>query len=201
MRIEKLKFALIVPAALLMCATVFGQSTAARKAGDATEKTVDGTIKAAKKTKEVTVDAAEGTGKVAKKVGKKTKEVAGDVAEGSKTAGRKTKEVAGDVAEGSKKVGNKTKEVAGNAADATASGARKTVAVTKGAVAKVTGKDRENAPGVSDTQIANAQKQGMVWVNTDSGIYHNDGAFFGKTKEGKFMTEADAKKAGYRAAK
>jgi competence protein ComEA len=43
--------------------------------------------------------------------------------------------------------------------------------------------------------------KGMVWVNTDSGIYHKDGSrWYGKTKEGKFMTEADAEKAGYRAA-
>jgi hypothetical protein len=39
----------------------------------------------------------------------------------------------------------------------------------------------------------------MVWVNTDSGIYHNPGSrWYGKTKQGKYMTEADAQKAGYR---
>lgn len=43
---------------------------------------------------------------------------------------------------------------------------------------------------------------GMVWVNTDSKIYHKAGsAFYGKTKQGKWMTEQDATKAGYRAAK
>jgi competence protein ComEA len=43
---------------------------------------------------------------------------------------------------------------------------------------------------------------GMVWVNTDSGIYHKEGSrYYGKTKVGKYMTEADALKAGYRAAK
>jgi len=41
----------------------------------------------------------------------------------------------------------------------------------------------------------------MVWVNTDSGIYHKPGSrFYGKTKQGKYMTEADAIKAGYRPA-
>jgi hypothetical protein len=41
----------------------------------------------------------------------------------------------------------------------------------------------------------------MVWVNTDSGIYHKPGTrWYGKTKQGKYMTEADAQKAGYRAA-
>ncbi len=41
----------------------------------------------------------------------------------------------------------------------------------------------------------------MVWVNTDSGVYHKPGTrYYGKTKQGKYMSEADAVKAGYRAA-
>ena len=37
----------------------------------------------------------------------------------------------------------------------------------------------------------------MVWVNTDSGVYHKPGTrWYGKTKQGKYMTEADAQKAG-----
>jgi hypothetical protein len=41
----------------------------------------------------------------------------------------------------------------------------------------------------------------MVWVNTDSGVYHKSTSrWYGKTKQGKYMTEADAQKAGYRAA-
>ena len=42
----------------------------------------------------------------------------------------------------------------------------------------------------------------MVWVNTDSKIYHAPGShWYGRTIEGKWMTEPEAKKAGYRAAK
>jgi hypothetical protein len=45
-------------------------------------------------------------------------------------------------------------------------------------------------------------QKGMVWVNTESGIFFHEGdRWYGKTKEGKFMLEADAKKAGYREAK
>jgi competence protein ComEA len=53
------------------------------------------------------------------------------------------------------------------------------------------------------TDVAQAPpRKGMVWVNTDSRIYHYEGdRWYGKTKEGKYMTEADAKAAGYRASK
>jgi outer membrane biosynthesis protein TonB len=41
---------------------------------------------------------------------------------------------------------------------------------------------------------------GLVWVNTDSHIYHKEGSrFYGKTKNGKYMSEADAIKEGNRA--
>src|SRR5262249_15119951 len=49
-------------------------------------------------------------------------------------------------------------------------------------------------------QTPPANSNGMVWVNTDSGVYHKPGTrWYGKTKQGKYMTEADAQKAGYRA--
>lgn len=50
-------------------------------------------------------------------------------------------------------------------------------------------------------EIATAKSQGQVWVNTSTRVYHKDGAMYGTTKHGKFMSEDDAKKAGYRAAK
>lgn len=44
--------------------------------------------------------------------------------------------------------------------------------------------------------------KGMVWVNTESKVFHHEGdRWYGKTKHGQFMTEAEALKAGYRAAK
>jgi hypothetical protein len=53
----------------------------------------------------------------------------------------------------------------------------------------------------SDSEIADAKAKGLVWVNSSSKIYHKEGKFYGKTKRGKFMSEDDAKKAGYREAK
>jgi hypothetical protein len=55
------------------------------------------------------------------------------------------------------------------------------------------------APSAPD--IAAAKASGKVWVNLDSGVYHKAGRWYGKTKNGKFMTVDEAKKAGYKAAK
>jgi hypothetical protein len=44
--------------------------------------------------------------------------------------------------------------------------------------------------------------KGMVWVNLETKVFHREGdRYYGNTKNGKFMTEADAVKAGYREAK
>jgi hypothetical protein len=42
----------------------------------------------------------------------------------------------------------------------------------------------------------------MVWVNLLSKKYHKEGSnWYGKTKSGKYMSEADAIKAGYQMAR
>jgi competence protein ComEA len=45
-------------------------------------------------------------------------------------------------------------------------------------------------------------QKGMVWVNLESKVFHLEGdRWYGKTKRGKFMMEADAIAAGYRESK
>jgi hypothetical protein len=42
---------------------------------------------------------------------------------------------------------------------------------------------------------------GQVWANTETGVYHREGSrFYGTTRKGKYMTEQDAKQAGYKPA-
>ena len=73
------------------------------------------------------------------------------------------------------------------------------------------GKSKNSAPtdpkaapthtAVSSSEIASAKSRGLVWVNTESKVYHKNGRYYGHTKQGRFMSEADAQKAGYKAAK
>ncbi len=63
------------------------------------------------------------------------------------------------------------------------------------------------APSAPSKAAASSASQGspgpgMVWVNLDSGVYHYPGTrYYGKTKSGKYLSEAEAVKAGYHAAK
>jgi len=57
------------------------------------------------------------------------------------------------------------------------------------------------APPPSAADIADATTKGLVWVNLNTKVYHKPGVpTYGTTKNGKFMSEADAQKAGYKAA-
>src|SRR3981081_100852 len=72
--------------------------------------------------------------------------------------------------------------------------------------AKTTAKEVADAntatPAPTAAEIADAKSKGLVWVNLKSKVFHkSDNKYYGATKSGKFMTEADAQKAGYRAAR
>ena len=69
--------------------------------------------------------------------------------------------------------------------------------------ASSTQESKTRASATSATAQKPAEKgAGMVWVNTATGVYHKPGTrWYGKTKKGKYMLEADAIKAGYKAAK
>ena len=92
---------------------------------------------------------------------------------------------------------------------ASATAATKTLPSTKPAAASATEPDaapattsskpvKKSASSPQVTQAAGGGN-GKVWVNTNTGVYHKEGdRWYGRTKKGKYMTEDEAIKAGYR---
>lgn len=59
-----------------------------------------------------------------------------------------------------------------------------------------------HASPASSMQAQTPPSPGMVWVNTESKVYHKAGSkWYGKTKHGKWMSEAEAQREGDKAAK
>ncbi|MBV9492064.1 MAG: hypothetical protein JO069_20405 [Verrucomicrobia bacterium] len=63
------------------------------------------------------------------------------------------------------------------------------------------GKKTVAASTPSAQDISNARAQGLVWVNLSTGVFWKEGQFYGKTKRGKFLSEDEARKQGFREAK
>ena len=60
---------------------------------------------------------------------------------------------------------------------------------------------RPAVTGPATNAPAQGGGHGLVWVNTELHVYHREGSrFYGTSKEGKYMTEADAIKEGDKAA-
>jgi hypothetical protein len=56
--------------------------------------------------------------------------------------------------------------------------------------------------GAASSAGQNPPVKGMVWVNTETRVYHREGdPWYSKTKHGKFMVESEVVKAGFRASK
>lgn len=67
---------------------------------------------------------------------------------------------------------------------------------------KMESKAKTHAMSHSNMMGQTPPRAGMVWVNTNTRVYHASGSkYYGKTTHGKWMTAADANKAGYKAAK
>jgi hypothetical protein len=66
-------------------------------------------------------------------------------------------------------------------------------------------RSRVNTPTSLNSGVAPTQTppvKGMVWVNTETKVYHREGdPWYGKTKHGKYMDESAALQEGYRASK
>ena len=57
---------------------------------------------------------------------------------------------------------------------------------------------KQSTASGSPQQIAPGGGPGLVWVNKDTKVYHKQGdRWYGATKHGQYMAEADAVKAGY----
>src|SRR5258705_6544855 len=74
------------------------------------------------------------------------------------------------------------------------------IAITLLGLSLVTGPVSGPSPrATSATQDSTQKKEIKVWVNTNSGIYHCPGTrWYGKTKQGSYMSEEDARAQGAR---
>jgi hypothetical protein len=59
----------------------------------------------------------------------------------------------------------------------------------------------QDASTPAGSRVTQSSESRQVWVNTATGVYHYPGTrWYGNTKQGKFMSEVDARAQGYRPA-
>lgn len=95
---------------------------------------------------------------------------------------------------------------AGTVAAATPAASPAAPAAASPTPAKKTRAKKNAAASGTPSEVLNATPApgggpGMVWVNTKSKVYHKQGSrYYGKTKQGKYMSEQDATAEGDKAA-
>jgi hypothetical protein len=121
------------------------------------------------------------------------------------TAAAATEKGAQKAASGVEKGADATAKGVEKGADATAKGVEKGVSAASKGVQQGAAATASAAEKV-DRKMTGAPRKppqaGMVWADTATKIYHKEGdPSFGKTRTGKWLTEEEAVKEGYRAAK
>ena len=70
-----------------------------------------------------------------------------------------------------------------------------------GLILSVSGIQGQTVSTPAGAHVPQSSESRQVWVNTATGIYHYPGTrWYGNTKQGKFMSETDARAQGYRPA-
>jgi aryl-phospho-beta-D-glucosidase BglC (GH1 family) len=124
----------------------------------------------------------------------------GTATKSEKKSKKAEKKATAQVKKKADKAATATKEAAGTTEKAASQTAEK-IKRAKNPKPASSGSAQRAMPDVSTSDIGAAKASGKVWVNTETGVYHKTGKWYGNTKEGKFMTEDEAIKAGFRASK
>jgi len=203
MKTMKSVYIALFGAMLLVAGSVSVWAQAAQQTGDQTKSDASPAMKGKKKKKAVADARASQAAPDASTASSKKKST-------SKKADAADKSATADSATTPKKT-RSNKSASSTAAPATAATAPAAAAPATTPVKSTTAPPAAtpaaptSAPAAktpTSQQAPPAKGAGMVWVNTDSGVYDKPGTrWYGKTKQGKYMTEADAIKAGYHTAK